>query len=346
MKALVFADIGRVAVEEVPEPALRDPADAIVRVTRCAICGSDLHLLHGEVPMLPGAVCGHEYTGVVEEVGSHVRGFACGDRVVGTFHVGCGVCRPCRRGEPHLCPEGGVLGYGPAFGDLAGAQAELVRIPYADVNLRRIPDGLEDEQALFCGDVLTTAYGAVRNAALRPGESVAVVGCGPVGIMAVQSALALGAGAVFAIDLVSARTELAGRLGAIPVTASEVDPVRAVNEATDGEGADVVVEAVGGPATIALAFDLVRAGGRISAVGVSAADTFEFPLSSGLTRDLSFRIGVANIHRDIDATLALVAAGRIDPTAVISHRLPLSEAVEGYRLFDAREATKVVLIPD
>ena len=346
MKAVTYRGVGQVAIEDVPEPKIQQPGDAIVRITRCAICGSDLHIYHGHIPgMVPGFVCGHEFTGVVEEVGAGVQAFRKGDRVVGTFHTACGHCAMCRKGAFNQCQEYSVFGYGVAFGNLPGSQAEFVRVPHADVNLRRIPKEIGDEQALFCGDILTTAYGAVRNAHLQPGETVAVIGCGPVGLMAIQSAFAQGAARVLAIDLVRDRAELAERLGAVPIVASETNPVAQVNKLTGGLGADVVIEAVGGPKTVALAFELVRGGGRISAVGVTTAESFPFPLATSLTRDISFRIGLANIHRDIDATLALVAGGRIDPEIIISHRLPLTEAVEGYRLFDSREATKVVLIP-
>lgn len=346
MKAVTLYGDGDVRVEDVPQPELQEPTDAIVKVTLSAICGSDLHLLHGTVPgVLPGTVIGHEYVGIVEEVGSQVRSFKKGDRVVGAFHVACGICPACRRGSFNQCQNGGVLGYGLGFGNLQGTQAEYARIPYADMTLRKLDQRLTDEMALFSGDILTTAYGAVANAGLQPGETVAVIGCGPVGLMAVQSALALGAGRVLAVDLLPERTAMAERLGAIPVTASQCNPVSRVNEMTVGEGADVVIEAVGGPRTIAMAFDLVRGGGRISAVGVTTEETFSFPLMTSLVKDISFRVGLANIHRDIDATLSLVAGGRIDPTVVVSHRLPLSEAVEGYRLFDQRLATKVLLLP-
>lgn len=346
MKAVSFVDIGSVTVSDVPEPELQSEEDVIVRVTRCAICGSDLHLLHGDIPMLPGDTCGHEYTGVIESAGPGVRGFKVGDRVVGTFHTACGRCGACRRGEYHLCVTAGVLGYGPVFGSLNGTQAEYARIPVADVNLRAIPQNVSDEAALFCGDILTTAYGAVRNAHLEPGETLAVIGCGPVGIMAIQSAFAQGAGRVIAIDLVPSRVALAEHLGAIGVDSRESNPLRRVLEITDGEGADVVIEAVGGPKTILLAFELVRPGGRISAVGVSTQETLEYPLRDSLSKDVSFRVGLANIHRDIDTTLKLVASGRIDPTLVISHRMSLLDAAEGYALFDRREASKVILEPN
>jgi threonine dehydrogenase-like Zn-dependent dehydrogenase len=345
MKAVVFQDVGQVALGTVPDPELVSQDDVIVRIVCCAICGSDLHLLHGEIPMLPGETCGHEYSGVIQEVGANVRKYRVGDRVVGTFHTACGQCRACGRGEFHLCSSSGVLGYGPVFGSLNGTQAEFACIPMAEINLRHIPEGMTDEQAVFCGDVLTTAYGGVRNARVANGETVAVIGCGPVGLMAVASAFALGAAQVIAIDLLESRCRLAESMGAIAVVSSHDNPTRRIMELTNGEGVDAVIEAVGGPKTLLLAFELVRPGGRISSVGISNFETFEYPLREALTKDVSFRTGLANIHRDIDTTLALVASGKIDPTVAISHRLDLMDAVEGYRLFDAREANKVMLFP-
>jgi threonine dehydrogenase-like Zn-dependent dehydrogenase len=346
MKGVTLHAPGDVRVEEVDDPQLLEPTDAIIRITLSAICGSDLHLYHGTIPgVLPGTVIGHEYTGVVEAVGSGVRSFKTGDRVVGCFHVACGTCSACRKGQFHQCQNGGVLGYGLGFGNLGGTQAQYARIPFADVNLRHLPQGVTEEIALFTGDILTTAFGAVANAQLKPGETVAIIGCGPVGLMAVQSALAMGAGRVLAVDLLRERTAVAERLGAIPVTGSECNPVSRVTELTGGDGADVVIEAVGGPRTLLMAFDMVRGGGRISAVGVTGEETFAYPLMNSLVKDVSFRVGLANIHRDIDTTLALVAGGRIDPSIVVSHRLPLEEAPEGYRLFAERKATKVLLLP-
>ncbi|MBE3594160.1 MAG: alcohol dehydrogenase catalytic domain-containing protein [Candidatus Carbobacillus altaicus] len=344
MKAVIFKGVNDVKVESVPEPVIVEQSDAIVRVTTAAICGSDLHIYHGKIPgTLPGMTLGHEYVGIVEEVGPQVREVRKGDRVVGPFHVACGMCRSCRRGAYNQCERGGVLGYGIAFGNYAGSQAQFVRIPFADFNLRKIPKDVSDEKALFAGDILTTAYGAVRNSGLLPGETVAVIGAGPVGLMAVMSAFVLGASQVFSIDLVKERVEQAAALGAIPIPSKEMNAKAKINEVTGGQGVDVVIEAVGGTPTLKLAFELVRGGGRVSAVGITSEDKFEFPLMQSLVSDLTFRIGVANIHRDIDAVLALLQAGRIDPTTTVTHRLALEEAQEGYRLFDEKKAGKVLL---
>ena len=344
MKAVQYVDVESVIVGDVPEPTIQSPDDVLVRVTTAAICGSDLHLYRGHIPgMAPGSVMGHEYTGIVIAVGERVRQVQPGDRVVGTFHVACGVCRMCRMGQYHQCSQGGVLGYGVAFGDYPGAQAEMVRVPWGDVNLRKIPDGLADEKAIFAGDILTTAYGAVVNSGLKPGETCAVVGAGPVGMMAAMAARVMGAGHVFSIDRDAERARAAEAFGAIPVDSSHSNPIRRIMQATDGLGVDVVIEAVGGPATLALAFQLVRGGGRIAAIGVTAEAEWPFPLMSALTRDITFRIGLANIHRDIDTTLNLVESGRIDPTLAVSHRLPLESAPDGYRWFHEQRATKVLL---
>lgn len=344
MRAVQYQDVGQVSVGEVAEPALQSPDDVVVHIATSAICGSDLHLYRGDIPgMSPGSIMGHEYVGRVAAVGSRVRRLKPGDRVVGTFHLACGICALCQLGQYHQCRTGGVLGYGVAFGDFPGTQAEQARIPYGDVNLRPVPDGVSDEAALFAGDILTTAYGAVRNAGLEPGERVAVIGAGPVGLMAVMVASALGAGTIYSIDRDAVRAQAAAAYGAIPVPSDTSNPVRRILQDTGGIGVDVVIEAVGGPSTLTLAFQLVRGGGRVSAVGVTAEASWNYPLMTALTRDISFRVGLANVHRDIDTTLALIAAGRINPAQVISHRLGLDEAPEGYRLFHEQRATKVVL---
>lgn len=343
MRAILFQGKGQVAVGEVPKPTLKDPGDVLVRITLAAICGSDLHIYHGAIPMLPGSSLGHEFVGVVEAVGEGVQSLKPGDRVVGPFHVACGACRACRRGEFNLCEKRGVYGYGPLMGNLPGAQAEWLLVPYGDVNLRKLPEKLSEERAIFAGDILSTAFGGLVQGGLRPGERVAVIGAGPVGLMAVESALALGASKVLVLDRVKDRLEMAEAIGAIPIHVERENPKRRVLEETQDEGADLVVEAVGGEATVALAFELVRPGGRISALGVTTTTTFPFPLNSALVRDLTFRIGLANVHRYIDQVLALLEADRLKPERVISHVLPLEEAPRGYELFDRKEARKVLL---
>ncbi|BBL93419.1 dehydrogenase [Thermus thermophilus] len=343
MRAVVFQGKEQVAVGEVPPPSIQHPLDALVRVHLAGICGSDLHLYHGKIPLPPGSVLGHEFVGQVEAVGEGLVDLKPSDWVVGPFHVACGTCRYCRRGQFNLCERGGVYGYGPMFGNLQGAQAELLRVPFAQVNLRKLPPGLAPERALFAGDILSTAYGGLLNGRFQPGDRVAVIGAGPVGLMAVEAALALGASKVMVIDKVEERLRRAEALGAIPIHAERENPVRRARAETEDEGPDLVLEAVGGPATLALALEMVRPGGRVSAVGVDNAPTFPFPLASALVKDISFHIGLANVHRHIDSVLNLLASGKLQPERIVSHRLPLEEAPQGYALFDRKEALKVLL---
>jgi threonine dehydrogenase-like Zn-dependent dehydrogenase len=239
-----------------------------------------------------------------------------------------------------------VFGLGFAFGDLPGAQSEYMRVPEADLTLRKIPDnGLEDDDILFVGDILTTGYDAVRKANMQPGDLVAIVGCGPVGLCTLMSARALGAGRVVAIDMVPERLKLAETLGAIAVNPKEDDPEDVIREMTEWRGADVVVDAVGHESALASTFNLVRQGGTISLPGMYVEDAATFPIGDMWLKNMNIVCGVANIQGHMDELLELVRDKRIDPKAIISHRLPLSEAPKGYELFDAKEALKVVLDP-
>lgn len=239
-----------------------------------------------------------------------------------------------------------MLGTGIFGGGLPGAQAELVRVPGADNNLLAIPEEVDDERALFVGDVLTTGFYGSAVAEIAPGDAVAVVGAGPVGFFSVQGALLHGAGSVFALDRVSSRLSLAARQGAIVVDVKERNPQMAVAEHTDGRGADVVIEAVGTPDALETALDVVRRGGRVVVIGMYAGESIEAQVGVWWTRALDLRFaGICPVQAWWGRSMAEVAVGRIDPLPVISHRLPLSEAALGYELFDAREATKVVLIP-
>ncbi len=346
MRAVVFEHAGVVRVTDVAPPEILEPRDAIVRVTRAAICGSDLHFYHQKAPVAPGDVMGHEAVGVVESVGGDVTSVRVGDRVVVAFDIACGACWFCLRGQTQLCDDAAILGAGTFGGDLRGAQAERVRVPVADVNLLHIPDDLDEERALFIGDVLTTGCYAASIAGIGAGDTVAVIGMGPVGFFSVQAARALGARAVYGVDLDADRLALAEWAGAIAVDASARHPATALADATEGRGADIVIEAVGTTAAFESAARVVRRGGRVVVVGMYAGETVEMQLGVYWARALELRFaGLCPVHAWWERALAEVVAGRIDPAPLISHRLPLEEAPRGYELFDRREATKVVLIP-
>ncbi len=346
MRAVVYRGERRVEVADVADPVIDDPGDAIVRVTTSAICGSDLHFVHGKAPLDPGETMGHEAVGVVERVGDRVARFVPGTRVVTSFSIACGACWFCERGQTQLCEDARILGAGLFGGALGGAQAELLRVPNADVNLLAVPDAVDDERAIFVGDVLTTGFHAAELAAIGPGDHVAVVGAGPVGHLAIQSALLREPAEVVAIDLEPERLALAERAGAVPVNAAERNPQTAVFERTGGRGADVVIEAVGSPAAFERALDVVRRGGRVLVVGMYASETFEAQLGVWWTRALDLRFtGLCPVHAVWERAMAELERGRLDPTPLISHRLPLEEAARGYELFGARRATKVLLLP-
>jgi 2-desacetyl-2-hydroxyethyl bacteriochlorophyllide A dehydrogenase len=343
---VVYQDVGVVAVRDVPDAAVEDPGDVVVRVTASAICGSDLHFLHGKAPMSPGDTMGHEAVGTVVEAGPDVRRFAPGDRVVIAFDNVCGRCWFCRCGQTSLCEEFRNLGAGPFGGGLGGAQAELVRVPHGDWNLLRIPDGMPDERALFVGDVLTTGYYGAAIAGIGLQDTVAVIGAGPVGFFCVQAARLHGPREVLVLDLDRDRLALAERAGGVPIDVSARNAQMAVSERTGGRGADVVIEAVGSMAAFESAVEVVRRGGTVSVVGMSVTEQVEIPLGVYWSRALRLQFaGICPVHAWWDRAMEAVASGAIDPMPIISHRLPLAEAAEGYRLFDARRATKVVLLP-
>lgn len=346
MKALVYEDVGKLRLDDVPEPAISEPTDALVRITTAAICGSDLHFYHGKAPLLEGDLIGHEGVGVVEEVGPEVEGFSPGDRVVVAFNIVCGKCWFCRRGQNSLCEEFRNLGAGMLGGDLGGTQAERLRVPYASVNLLRIPEGMEDERALFVGDILTTGYYGAAISGIADGDTVAVVGAGPVGFFAGQAARLQGASQVQAIDRDPQRLELMERMGFVSINVDDRNAHAAVCGLTDDRGADVVIEAVGSPKAFETAHDVVRSGGTITVLGMYVSETTELQLGVSWTRMLRYVFaGIAPVHAWWEEAMRAVADGRIDPLPIISHTLPLEEAPKGYELFDRREATKVVLKP-
>jgi threonine dehydrogenase-like Zn-dependent dehydrogenase len=346
MRAVVYEDVGKVRVDDLPDPAIEEPTDAVVRITAAAICGSDLHFVHGKAPLLPGDPLGHEAVGIVEDVGPEVRGVAAGDRVVVAFNIVCGECWFCRRGQHALCEDFRNLGAGPFGGNLGGAQAERLRVPNATHNLLTVPEGMEDERALFVGDVLTTGVYGAAIAGIRPGDTVAVVGAGPVGFFAAQAARLHDPGRVAVLDLQPDRLELVERLGFTAVNVRERNPQSAMAELTEGRGADVVIEAVGAVPAFETALEAVRSGGTVCIVGMYVSETIEFQLGVAWTRALRFVFGgICPIHAWWNEAMRAVAEGTIDPVPIISHTLPLDEAPKGYELFDRKEATKVLLKP-
>lgn len=346
MRAVVFEAEGRVAVAEVADPAIEEAGDAVVRVTTAGICGSDLHFVHHKAPIDPGEVLGHEAVGIVEEVGAAVRAFAPGDRVVVAFHIACGACWFCVHGETALCEDFRNLGAGAFSGGLAGTQAGYVRIPNADANLLRVPDGLDDEGAVFLGDVLTTGYYGASLAAARPGETLAVIGAGPVGICAIGAALALGADRVVALDREPDRLALAEAAGAVAIDVTARNPQMALSRLTDDRGADAVIDAVGHPSAFASAIDVVRRGGRVVVLGMYTGEVTDVALGVYWARSLTIRFaGVTPVHAWWERARDALLDGRVDPRPLVSHRLDLEEAARGYDLFDRHDATKVLLSP-
>jgi S-(hydroxymethyl)glutathione dehydrogenase/alcohol dehydrogenase len=385
MRALVFQRPKKVSVEQVPDPKIQDPQDIILRVTSTAICGSDLHIYNGLFPQLKPMVLGHEFMGVVEEVGSDVKKIKKGMRVVVPFPIACGSCFFCSHALPGHCensnaknygPEGGLLtekggalfGYTDLYGGYEGGQAEYVRVPYSNFGPRIIPEGLTDEQTLFLSDILPTGYSAVKWANLKGGESVAVFGCGPVGLMAQKCAWLKGASKVFALDLEPYRLEKAKQVAnseTINIRRSDwLDQLRA---ATGGRGADVVIDAVGMEAhhglmgklknivhlevgslnAFRMCCEAVRRGGFISVVGVYGVPYDNFPIGQLFDKGVQLAMGQAPVHDIIDELLVHVREGRLRADDVISHKLPLKDAPHAYEIFNEKKdgCVKVILHP-
>ena len=345
MRAVVLAGVGDVRLEEVPDARVLEPTDALVAVRAAAICGADLFPLHGLTPGFEnGTILGHEFAGVVVDRGDAVTTVEVGRRVTNTSMVADGTCPACRAGRPTQCTGRALFGYSGVYPRLDGAQAELVRVPHADRVLAPLPDEVSDDAAVFLADNLPTAYDAVvTRGGVRDGDFVCVVGLGAVGLMSVMCAVDAGA-RVLAVDSVEARRATAVRLGA--ETVAPEDAFEAVAARSDGlGGADVVVEAAGSPGALDAALRLARGRGTVSVVGAHFEP--DFPLDNHLMfeRELTLRFSIGDAAGHRGTLLELIVAGRLDPASVVSHRMPLADAAEAYRLFDAREATKVVLAP-
>ncbi len=344
MRAVTFQAPGVVSVEERPEPELIDPDDAVVRIEATGVCGSDLHIYHGRVPIEAGFTIGHEYVGTVVAAGDAVTRVAVGDRVLGCFQTACGTCFFCRRGDFHRCLQSRTFGHGATLGALQGTQAEMALVPHANLVLRRVPDDMSSDVALFAGDVMGTGFHAVVESGMLPGDVVAVLGLGPVGLCAVQAARACGAAHVFAIDTVPERLAVAASYGAEALHLVEQDVRAIVRAATEDRGVDVCIDAVGDPKVLESAIRLTRACGSIQCIGVYA-ERAEVHMGLLWLKTLTLRGGQANVLGHVDRVLAMLSAGILDPTALVTHHMKLEQAPEAYAVYDRREALKIVLTP-
>jgi len=343
VRAVRVGEPGLAAVADVAEPRLRDPRDAIVRVTAAAICGADLFPLHGMTPGFdPATVLGHEFAGVVTEVGDAVDLIEAGQRVVSSSMTSDGTCTHCRMGRPAQCASRSLFGYSGVYPRLDGGQAEYVRVPMADRCLLALPSAVSDEQALFLADILPTGYAAVQRSGAGLADTVVVLGCGPVGLMALLCVSGFAAGAI-AVDAVAARRELAASFGAVAVSPGEAAEL--VLARTGGLGADVVIEAAGTPGALDAALELARGQGVVSVVGAHFEPDYKLNAGLMFERELTLRFSIGDPLADRERLMQMVLGRGLAPERVITHRLPLSEAAEAYRLFDSRDATKVVLLP-
>jgi len=377
MKALTYQGSRNVSLETVPDPILQAPDDLVLRVTATAICGSDLHIYRGKIPnMKDGDILGHEFMGVVEDVGPGVTALRPGDRVVIPFVIACGSCFYCNKTLFAACettnpgrgailnkksatPGAGLFGYSHLYGGYAGGQAEYVRVPQANVGPLKIPDVLADEQVLFLSDILPTGYQAAVNAELGPGSSVAIFGAGPVGLMSALCARYLGAEQIFMIDNSGYRLAFAAaEYGAIPINFDEQeDPAEEILTATQGHGVDATIDAVGFEAkgsaleTALTAMKLegssgkalrqciaaTRRGGIVSVPGVYAGFIHGFLFGDAFDKGLTFKMGQTHAQKFMPELLALIGEGKMRPEVIISHRMKLADAVRGYKMFDQQD---------
>jgi alcohol dehydrogenase len=345
MRAIVFEGPGIVALRDAPTPELLNPMDALVRVTLAGICGTDLHVVAGHFKgVTPGAVVGHEFVGDVIAVGAGVSQIKIGDHVVASDFAACGTCRWCARGDHWECSERAFFGTGESFGPaLSGAQAEVVRAPFADTTLARIPKDVSDEAAILVSDNLATGWAAFERARLEPGESVAIIGGGAVGQLASLVAQACGASAVVVIEPDETRRRFARANGALPADPREARAL--IDRLTDGDGTDVVVEAVGAPATLASSFDLVRKRGRIVSVGAHATEQWPMPLARCFADEITVSFAIGDAIRLRPRLFALIRSGVLDPSVVVEKRLTMEQVPDGYRQLKEQRILKAVIDP-
>ena len=345
MRAIVYENPGSIALRDVPSPELTHPGDALVRVSLAGICGTDLHVIAGDFAgIAPGAIVGHEFVGEIIAAGSAVTRLKVGDKVMASDFTACGHCHWCDRGDHWECADRAFFGTGSSFGPpLSGAQAEIVRVPHADTTLGLVPRGCSDEAAILVGDNLATGWAAVERAALLPGEIVAVIGGGAVGQLASLSAQAAGAGAVVVIEPSEPRRTFARANGALSASPEEARDL--VARLTNGDGVDVVIEAVGSPGPLNSAFDLVRKRGRIVSVGAHATEKWPLPLAKSFANELTLGFAIGDSIRLRPRLLALVTTGAMDPTVIVDRRISFVAAAEAYRDLKAQKIMKAVIDP-
>jgi len=341
LRTVLIDQPGSVYVGTVPDPVLPGPDGAIVQITTAAICGSDLHFYEGDYPLVDPVSLGHEAVGTVVEVGPQVRTVKVGDAVLVSSVAGCGHCVGCDTRDPVTCLSGPQI-FG--AGALAGAQSEFLAVPSADFQLLKVPDGIDTEAALLLTDNLATGWAAAQRAEIPPGATVVVMGLGAVGLCALRSVIAQGAGTVLAVDPVAGRRALAEASGA---TAIAPDQIGLVHEVTGGRGAAAVIDAVGNDTTMTTALACVRAGGTVSVVGVHDLNPFPFPATLSLIRSVTLRMTTAPVQRTWPELVPLIRAGRIDTGGIFTHAMTLDDAPQGYAAVAARTADciKVTLTP-
>ncbi|UFJ42443.1 alcohol dehydrogenase catalytic domain-containing protein [Brevibacillus humidisoli] len=344
MKAAVWMGPEKVLLKEVAAPQIESASDALVKVTLTAICGTDLHPYRGHLPGFPtGTVMGHEFTGEVVAIGEAVSRVKVGDRVVASDLIACGSCWYCQRNLSYHCPSASLFGYGEVVGSYTpGGQSELVRVPYADTTLFKIPEAIADEEALFVGDILSTGYASTEKASIKAGDTVVVVGGGPVGLMAAMCAQLYQPSAVYVVEPNLRRHAIAREIGAQPL---HPDQLQQIKEATEQRGADVVMEAVGSDEALTLALRLVRPAGTVVCAGAHHSRQMPFDTEDAFARELSLHFVVGNPIAYAERLLQLIEQGQLTPAKIISHRLSLEEVEHAYRLFASQQAVKVVLTP-
>ncbi len=338
MKALTFHGKDTIVYESIPDPEILAPTDVIVKVNLCAICGSDLHVYHEHEKGLDhGTAMGHEFVGEVVAAGKDVRSFRVGTLVMSPFTTSCGNCFYCNIGLTCRCIHGQLYGWRQQEKGLHGGQAEFVRVPLADSTLMNIPEGVTLEEGLFLGDILSTGFFCAKQAEIKPQNIYVVVGCGPVGLMAILGAHEYGAERVYAIDTIPERLDMARKFGAMAINSSNQNPIEVIKAITDGRGADGVMEAVGNSATNKLAYDLVRPGGIISAVGVCTDEHLSFSPTQAYDKNLTYKVGRCPARFMMNELVPMVQSKKYDFTSIVSHRLSLQEGVDGYEIFSNKK---------